>query len=264
MESSSYKPTNKTSDTEIQLEEICRLRHNLNSDCLLKIFQYLNLRDLIQLCKLDTYFYDLIASEIIAKKVIDLGVMDKRMQNNRLVVRRSTIEAFEVFGKFMKKIIIRGEDFNLFLSTITTYCKPDRLTEVDLEFKLTTALSSLHLIDQSMPFFVKVLKLRLFDINSDGLYQHFLTKLSQKSTSIEILQLQQVDIVGGWLQKNQKLTTLKLNRTRNISFDDLTSCFKVNPKLKGFEYKGIHDLTETYHALSVCVALVCKRLAIVT
>lgn len=252
MESSHGQRFDKTTiaTSETALPEMCRLRNNLNSDCLLKIFQYLNLQDLLQLSKMDTYFYDLIASEIIPKSVINLGVMDERLPNNQLVLKRSTMEMFDMFGKFMKKFVIRGDSFSLFLTTIITYCTPNRLTQVDLEFKRNTA--SLHLIDQSMPFFLKLCKLRLFDIGSNGLYQHFLTKLSQESTSIEILQLEQVDIVGGWLQKNQNLTQLMLHRTSNISLDDLTSCYKVNPKLKAFEYKGIDDLTEAYRTLSVC------------
>lgn len=238
MESSSCKPIIKTSDAEIQLEETCRLRHNLNSDCLLKILQYLDLQDLIQLSKLDTYFYNLIASEIIAKKVIDLGA------------GYVTIEAFEMFGKFMKKIVIGGDDFNGFLAMITTYCRPNRLTEIGLKFASNT--SSLHLIDESMPFFLKVRKLSLYDATSRGLYQHFLTKLCQESKSIEILQLQKIDVVGGWLQNNQNLDTFMLHETINISMDDLTSCFKVNPKLKVFEYRGVHDLTQAYQTLAVC------------
>lgn len=229
----------------------------LNSDCLVKIFEYLNLPDLIQLCKVDAYFYDLITSEIIARKRIDLGVLDKRMPNNQLVLKRSAIESFAMFGKFLKKLVVRGEDFNLFLATIMTYCKPDQLTEVELEFKFNSALpSSLHRIDQSAPFFSKLRRMKLLDISSTGLYQHWLTKISENATSIESLQLERVDIVGGWLQKYQNLRQLIIHTARDISLDDLASCYEVNPQLNAFEYNGTDDLKEVYLTLAAC----CPRL----
>lgn len=229
----------------------------LNSDCQVKLFEYLNVRDLIQLCKLDAYFYDLITSEIIAKKSIDLGVMDKRLPNNQVVLKRSTIETFDMFGKFLKKFVVRGEDFNLFLATIMAYCKPDRFTDVDLKFKFDSALpSSLHRTDQSLPFFSKLRRLKLLDMSLTGLYQHWLTKISENVTSIETLHLEKVDIVGGWLQKHQNLRRLIIHTTTNISLDDLASCYAVNPQLNAFEYKGTDDLKELYSTLSAC----CPRL----
>lgn len=243
--------TSSTFKAASSLAEVCRLRNNLNDDCLLKMFEYLNVKDLIQLCKLDSYFYDLITSDFIPKKLINLGVMDTRLRNNKLVLKRSTIEYFKVFGKFMKRIVISGEDFNLFLDTIVRYCQPDRLTEINLQFKENTAFPALDLIDQSLPFFTRLHRLRLYDISSNGLYQQFLIKISEIS-NVQFLQLRQVNVEDGWLQRMDSLRELQIHSSRILSFDDLSSCYKVNPKLRVFNYKGSDDLQPIYDTLSAC------------
>lgn len=254
--SSSYqrfaKPTTSTFKTASTSSANCRLRHQLNSDCLIKIFEYLDVQDMIQLCKLDTYFDEIIKSQVIAKTVINLGVLDERMSNNRLVLKRSTIETFELFGKFMRKLIIRGEDFHRFLSTIVKYCKPGRFTYISLSFKINTGYPASNLIDQSVPFFTNLRTLRLSDISRSGLYQLFLTKLTAAATSMTILQLHQVTISEGWLQKINNLRQLNLDTPIGLEFDDLNSCLKANPKLTAFEYKGGIDMKSIYDTLPVC------------
>lgn len=44
---------------------ICRLRHGLNENCLIEVFNYLEVRDLIQICEFDVYYQDLIEDRII-------------------------------------------------------------------------------------------------------------------------------------------------------------------------------------------------------
>lgn len=244
--------TTSTFNTATTSSANCRLRHQLNGDCLVKIFEYLNVRDMIQLCKLDSYFGELIKSQVIAKTVINLGVLDERMPNNRSVLKRSTIETFELFGKFMRKIIIRGDDLHLFLSTIVKYCRPGRFTYVSLSFKLNTGLQATNLFDQSVPFFTNLRVLRLSDIGRSGLYQLFLTKISQAATSITILQLHQVTVAEGWLQKMTSLRQLNLHTPLGMELDDLTSCLKANPTLQAFEYKGSIDMKSIYATLPVC------------
>lgn len=240
--------------TAASIKNICRLRHGLNSDCLIKIFECLSIQDLMQLCKLDNYFQDLITSEIIAKKRINVGVMDKRMSNNRLKLKRCTIESFEMFGKFFKKISIQGEDFNSLLHAIIKYCKPAVLTEVELEFKLNSTSAGESLIDQALPFFSSLHTLRLFDVSADGIFDQFLTKISEYTTNLQVLRLRRVDIGEGqlWLEKMQNLSVLQIHTPGFISLDSLTSCFRVNPSLKTFEYKGSANISQTFDALSKC------------
>lgn len=257
MDSTSHYRYTKSSTTTASSD--CRLRHHLNSDCQLKIFAYLNVNDLSAVCKVDAYFYDLITSEIIPKKLIVIEDLDGRLRNNRNANNRATIESLKMFGEFIKKMAVRGEDFGIFLNTVMQYCKPDRLTEIHLEFSMNSAEEKL--IDQSMPFFKKLRKMRLFDLNDEGLYQLFLTKIADAQNEVEILNLQQVDIVDGWLPKMQNLTQLRVHNQMDIShIDDLTGCFKSNPKLRLFEYKGKENLLETYNWRHV--ALVYKRLTI--
>src|ERR1700704_5965801 len=92
----------------------CMLQYRLNSDCLLEICDYLDVEDLKEVCKLGDYFHDLITSHHIPTKVINISKMDERTRNNRLVLRRSSMETFKMFGEFMRKIAVRGEDFGLF------------------------------------------------------------------------------------------------------------------------------------------------------
>ncbi len=141
MESLSHYRYAKSSTTGTSASSDCRLRHQLNSDCQLKVFQYLNLSDLNALCKVDEYFYDIITSQVIPKKLIVIEEQYGRIVNS------STIESFKMFGKFMRKITVRGEDFGFFLNTVMQYCKPECLTEMHLEFKSNSADESL--IDDS-------------------------------------------------------------------------------------------------------------------
>lgn len=184
MESSRQQRYTKTSTTTSS----CRLRQ-LNSDCHLKIFEYLDLQDLKELCNLDRYYYDLITSQVIAKKLINVEQLDERTLFKQLAFKRSTIELFAMFGKFMKKIAVRGEDFGLFLNIVLMYCKPDRLTEINLEFKLNSADG--NLIDRSMSFFKNLRKMSLSDVNADGdgLYQPFLAKFAKSHSKVEILRM---------------------------------------------------------------------------
>lgn len=234
--------------------KLCRLRHGLNSDCLIKIFECLSVQDLMQLCKVDNYFADLITTEIIAKKLINVGVLDVRMPNNRLAYNRSTIESFQMFGKFFKKIAVQGQDFNNLLHIIVEFCLPARLTEVELEFKLNSTSAVEGLIDQALPFFATLQTLRLFDVSSDGIFDHFLTKISKCTTTPQVLQLRRVDIAEDqvWLQNMQNLRVLQIHTPRIISLDNLISCFRVNPALKAFEYTGSADIFESFDVLSKC------------
>lgn len=244
MRSSSYQ----SFDKPITSSDICRLRHGLNDDCLLNIFKYLRVQDFIQLCKLDTYFHNLIATEFIAKKVIDLGVMDNRMSDDQFV----TFESFPRFGKFLKNFVIRGYDFNLFLDAIVKYCEPARFTDVKLEFNYS--FPGVNPINRSIPFFSNLLSLS--DVNSNGLYQQFLTTLCRHGTSLEILQLHKVDIVGGWLQNMQNLSELQILSPDIVSLDDLTNCYRANPNLITFRYEGHENISKVYDTLSKC----CPRL----
>lgn len=230
--------------------KICRLRNGLNDDCLLEIFLYLSVEDLIQLCNLDVCFEGLITSSTLKNTVVDFG-KGKLCDKDDLVLERrleiiEIFKIFERFGKDVRKFIINTINLPLLLDTIMRYCTPAALTEIDLTIFNGVRVDP-NLMELSMPFFSNLRKLAFrMDINAlTERYTEFLTNISNTAPNLQILELQDIVIVGGWLKNFRNLRELRLQykKESSVSFQDLTSCLRVNPKLKVFKFASEHDIT---------------------
>lgn len=112
------------------------LRHKLNLNCLIEVFHYLSLSDLISVCELDTeddpFFKPLINDRVIGTRwiVFDFNYLTPNMY--------SYPKSFQVFGNSMKKIRIRVQRYYLkyLFKWITKYCVPDTLQELHIIVKL--------------------------------------------------------------------------------------------------------------------------------
>lgn len=215
----------------------CRL-HLLNHDCLLKVFEFLDINDLMQLCKTDVHFKALILdSFLIGTKVFDWRNGLTRSSNN---------EILQTFGKSMKKFITNEHDFNEFLESVTKYCAPKKLTSVmiNLTGHMTGPdMANLHTIQLSMPYFSNLLKLSLSGyvtyINS---IDEFLLALSLTAKNLQQLTLYRSHLAGGWCttSRMENLRELRIIRPyeHTFSISDFKSYLCSLPQLEVFVYDG--------------------------
>lgn len=193
----------------------CRLRHGLNEDCLYEIFKYLDVYNLIQLCRLDVYYENLINQCIIGRKWIDFNTIDW-----------PTEEIFKLFGKSMRKIKINEEHtlpkpetvvcFERFLNFVIEHCSVGGLTEVDLRF--SRPIASATVIDVAMPFFANLRKLvvlrhRFARVSMS--YKQFLTELSSTATNLTHLTL--VKVPADWQMSPDGMDNLTHLTFENVS-----------------------------------------------
>lgn len=224
----------------------CRLRNVLNEDCILKVLEFLNVYDLIQMCNVDVYFKNLITKWIIGKKLLNLRGMDQTSKD----------EIFRTFGKSMRKFIIYEIDFSHFLETVIRYCKPARLTEVELNLKQSVIEDDLRNIRLSTPYFSNLHKLKLNALNFErfGSYGEFLKRVALAASKLYFLQLSHVDIEGAWLKTQQmrNLSELRIHKPRNVSIPDFTIFLHSLSKLETLMFTGKQDITAIGSTLVQC------------
>lgn len=111
------------------------LRHKLNPNCLIEIFQSLEFCDLLSICDLDSgtdqFFTELIREHVICGKYINFEVPDYQQSV------WSFDRIFEVFGNSMRIINLPLHKYclNRILKAIINHCKPGTLTEFRLIVK---------------------------------------------------------------------------------------------------------------------------------
>lgn len=233
----------KETDDEGLLDD-CRLRHGLNEDCLCKIFSYLSLFDLIQLCDYNIYFQNLITNFVIGKKLL-------KFYDRDLQICWGTNKIFEVFGKTMRKIEITKEctaySFERFLNLVIQCCAEGGLTEIDINFPPEMIPSAN--IAKSMPFFSKLRKAVL----SDGQYGQFIAGISTVATNLTHLTLKNVIVTDEWTQAggmdNLKELRLQID-CRNDKQTKLKNFLRKKSKLELFSYTGDEDIRSVFDTLN--------------
>lgn len=111
----------------------CRLRHGLNTECLMEIFEYLPVNTLLTLSAMDDYYKEIIREHVIHKKDI--------------VFNQSVFgyeKFFKTFGKRITSIIFHDYDFKFddLLLQMTKHCSEGRLRK----FHLSVIQSRFNLI----------------------------------------------------------------------------------------------------------------------
>lgn len=234
------------------------LRHVLNPDCVLEVFQYLSMIDLMQMCELDTdddaYF-----THLIRERVIGSMLMDFRPRNEKQTVWYLT-KTLQTFGAYIKRLSIpmRPSHFNHVLRQIITYCSPNTIKEIQfksifhgLDYRDYEMLSAREIeqlqIDQQLvqdvkPFFECVEKLvvqggftnlpNLFAIFLNSSHLKVLQVIMYKSIRDDIepiLDLITVDTLN--------LTKLHLAESGEL-FDGLDVFIRKLPHLEEFIWEG--------------------------
>lgn len=241
------KPTpNGRHDDE---NKLCRLRQGLNYDCLIKIFEYLSVSDLIRLCETDIYFQNLILSHVIGRKVIDFTKSYPLWRKRKI---------FEVFGKSMRKIKMdkqnAGGDFEWFLNLVIQYCSIGRLTELELvDFNLRET----HNMEQAVPFFSNLRKLTLIQDNGAPC-NRFLARISATAKNLTHLTLECTHLPSQWLSAGG-MTNLKELRLHFIEdpINGLPEFLRTKSQL---EVLVCIDCTDIFPTVASTLAKHCPRL----
>lgn len=112
------------SDAQVKKMEndCCRLKHGLNIDCLIYIFEYLNTDDLITVCNLDDYFKEIINNYVISKRKV---VFNARQTG----ARGELFKSFE--GKIRQISYFNTCNVTEFIRKIAKYC-PDGLKDLEI------------------------------------------------------------------------------------------------------------------------------------
>lgn len=153
MEIFNCSPPNKRLSDEAQ---ICRLLDGLNDDCLLEVFGYLDVNDLLQVSKTDDYFKKLITKSLSKNIVFDLVSLGHGHTESYIV------DILETFGKSIRKLKITCRDCISFLEILFKYFEPATLTEVDVTLS-KWCMCNLNVVHRSTPFLSNVRKLRIRD-----------------------------------------------------------------------------------------------------
>lgn len=134
------------------------LRHKLNPNCLIEVFQYLCLSDLVSVCDLDTdddqFFKQLINERVIGMRwfIMDLKFLSSNMY--------SYPKIFRLFGKSMRKLRIRARHnyVSYILKQMIQFCAPETLQELHIVVRLEDMfndhepLLSSQLLKDAVPF----------------------------------------------------------------------------------------------------------------
>lgn len=221
----------------------CRLRHGLNEHCLLEIFNFLDVIDLLQLCEVDVYYKDLIQNWIIGKRLINFRYLNSPDNEQ---TSWTTKNIFEMFGKSISKIkfydrMVSGH-FEEFLQSIIQYSAVGSLTEMQFNFAVMTAYEATK--DAAVPFFSNLRKLTLtqdvWAMNAANM--QFLVRIIEVASNLTHLTLNDVDIYNNeWLSTAnglENLRELRLNRSFTNGISNLPDFLRTKSNLEVFSYNG--------------------------
>lgn len=256
METYNFIRFNVPSSKKSSSIENCRLKSGLNEHCLLKVFDYLNLDDLLQVSKLDPHFKELILKWTIKKKTF-FSKFNKLKDSSYSLETHKSIQMLDIFGKSMRKIKMSGNHFSLWLETIMKHCEPATLTDVELSifdyFRMNK--DNLKVMYRCTPFFTNLQKFT-FSQYVRQRYQEmcteFLTFISTTATNLQELELQMNSFDLRFLKNMKNLRVLRLYLFRNSSYTitDLANCLGSNSRLQVFKFSGVDNITSISDALS--------------
>lgn len=122
-----FKMASISASQVTQMEnDCCRLKHGLNIDCLIYIFEYLNTDDLITVCNLDDYFKDIIHNYVISKHKL---VFDARQNGSSIESNGELFQSFE--GKIRQISYFNTCNVTEFIRKIAIHC-PDGLKDLEI------------------------------------------------------------------------------------------------------------------------------------
>lgn len=103
----------------------CRLKNNSIPDCLAEIFKYLDARDLMTLCQMNSQYKQIIVDDIISHMKPRVGV-SCLIDNTQL---------FSTFGNKLKKFRFAGRKNHLYdlLKHIVSYCPDTKFNDIEMD-----------------------------------------------------------------------------------------------------------------------------------
>lgn len=227
----------------------CRLRY-LDNDCLMSIFEYLSMKDLLHVYELDDYFESIITDHIIPTKLVDFTKTGDHWTTNKI---------FRTFGKKMRRIKIVEENtryqFQQFLNFVIEFCAPDRLIELQLRYHSTEV--DPVIMQQAIPYFRKLQKLVLQRQDDRSAFDSFMSSICNASIRIKSLNLLGVKLFPGW-STTESLNNLEEIRmhvrsphtTLGMRVADLPDFIRTKQHLKLFSYIGHENITAITRILS--------------
>lgn len=222
--------------------------YDLNDDCLIYIFEQLDIRDWLKLSMVSKRFRERVVQDIVPRKLVDFTVVRKK---------HVTREIFQLFGKSMKKLKISSQcvlqrhshkAFEKFLRLLLKYSKPGLLKEVQLEFRIPKKTIDIELIIQSVPYFVNVtiLKLRAPRDSEHSLEQWLGAIIHNRIHSLDLNGINPFTskfILNPFELKNLEHLKLHFIPRHNVQSlkNNLIDFIKAKPNLKSFSIDTIED-----------------------
>lgn len=230
---------------------------SLNDDCLLAIFQYLEIDDLLRVCEVSSFLQDLIRDHTMSVRLLDFLELTGYWNTNKI---------FKVFGKKLRRIKIgpyaTNASFKHFLKLVTSYCERETMVELQLHFYSDRNEIPMDLLQRALPFFQTLKKLVLVGGDKSPIYTQFLKQLCLvPAFNLKVLTLSQLELDEEW-SHSEKLDNLEefrmhgstsLGATHNASLIHLV---QTKPKLKLFSYIGpCYYTPEIDAAIASCTLL---------
>ncbi|XP_031628628.1 uncharacterized protein LOC116344293 [Contarinia nasturtii] len=180
------------------------LMADVNNDCLMSVFDYLDIISLMSVCKTGERYKNLITDHVIPLKTIRFGELSPTI---------SIQKVFKLFGKSMTRIEFAANDIQWvrpgcsplaeFLHLIKEYCTPGKLQQLSLAgFHNCIMFVEPALLDAVRPFFTE---LQTFQISQSTwphgpqYFDDFMKWIPKQN--LRELNLHCMHIVGDWLSK---------------------------------------------------------------
>lgn len=208
------------------------LRHVLNVNCLVEVFQYLEFCDLLTVCDLDTendpFFTTLIKDHVICVKYIDFEV--RHTQESVWSLSR----IFEVFGSSMKiiNIPLHKNRLNKIMQAIVSHCTPGAITEIRMIIKGFIFSADYfepldpNLLQQIIPYICNLNTLSINGMIFWDIFKHFFVILLNESKNLQTLNFmnftmeQFIDMItiDKLMVRNLRLYNIGIDRNDLIQF----------------------------------------------
>lgn len=208
--------TSLKSGKKMKLPESLMNLMDMNDDCLIHLFKFLDIISLARMSKADDRCHYLILKHIIPTRTIDFSTFSKL---------RSVRKLFALFGTSMARIVVKEDDIQMvepgysrfaeFLRMVMKYGEPGVLKEVHLQFDRWWQLPA-NLLTDIVPYFVNVHTLKFesatASLMSSRELSGFLNAIDK--TNLRSLTVKNVRKLESWLTPeslaNLKSINLKL------------------------------------------------------
>lgn len=262
----------KKRSTRNALPPSLTLLTDMNDDCLVHVFECLDIVSLIKVCKSNRRFKEIVFNRVIPFKMVDFATFSKWYPVRKV---------FEFFGKSMTRMAINESDiqmtavvadslkFNELLRLLVEYGEPGRLQQVKLTFGKQHNewwrhdVADGELLKAVGPYFKNVHSLSFNTSGYSRIFNQFMAAIPKQN--LRSLNVENLTDVGKWLtaeslphlqiihvgfSRPQPMTFDRSEQTRAINESKIIAFISSKPSsLVDFDFVGVsHELI--YHELS--------------